>query len=176
MKTDLTTKRLDKVIAELEAVLHEELRGNEMMLDLLARKQQALRKADRKAVRQLAGEEHTRIQLLAETAKRRMAIAGQVTLLLAPGSAEPMQLQELAERIAEPARGRLLVLRHELRERMQEVRDQSQIVRSAMQSLVSHMQGLMQTIGGSVSRSPTYTRKGMLPKPAVVLSTFSASA
>jgi len=176
MSIEQPPRRLDKVIAELESVLHEELRGNEMMLDLLSRKRLALRAADRKAVRELAGEEHTRIQLLAETAKRRMAIAGQATLLLKPGSAEPLQLQALAEQIAEPSRGKLLVLRQQLRERMQEVRDQSQIIRNAMEALSTHMQGLMQTVGGTVSRSPTYTRRGTMPRPAVVLSTFNMSA
>lgn len=172
-----TNKPLDRALAQLEGVLREQLEANRALCDLIQRKHAALRKADRKAVADCLRSENGKVQLLSELEKQRLSLVAQATLLMCgPRATEPLPLMQLAERIPEPTRGRLLMLRQELRIAMQEVQHESSVARRAADSLVHHMRGLVQTLGVAANASPTYGRTGGYPRGATRMSTFSATA
>ena len=84
-----------------------------------------------------------------------MELVAQLTRLIDPSAAAPMRMRDLAERLPEPARGRLLVLREQLRERIASVKDESSVTRRATEALLKHMQGLVHTLG-SAGRAAGY--------------------
>jgi hypothetical protein len=166
----------EKQLAELEAVLNQQLAANEQLLGLLNSKRAALAAADQKRVVELCQHENIRVQLIGELEKRRMVLVAQLTLAVSPGAREPMRLSDLAERLAEPSRGRILLLRLRLRERMESVRRELGTAQRATEALVKHMQGLIQTISTAVTGIGTYNQVGRRPKAALAMSTFNTTA
>lgn len=150
--------------------------AHEQLLSLLEQKRQAVRAADHHKVNEICQVENHRIQSIGEMEKRRLRVMAEITLMLRPGATQPLRMGELAELLQEPARGRVLVLRQELRQRMEQVRTESAVIRSATQSLLHHMQGIVQTIGGAMAGVATYTRRGSMPARTLAISTFSATA
>ena len=120
--------------------------------------------------------ENAVVQQISELEKKRLQLVADLTLALDPQAAQPLKLAELAQRLDEPDRGRLLVLRQQLLERMAEVRRQTNVARRATESLVSHMQGLVQSIGAACSGMSIYASNGAPPPQAMVLSTFNTTA
>jgi len=169
-------EQFDNQVMRLEAVLavmHEE---HVLLEALLHRKREAIRAADHFLVRSCTEQENTRVQAIGELEKRRMEIVGDLTLRINPSATAPMSLPELAQLLPEPARGRLLVRRQQLRELMEKVRTEASVVRRATEMLSRHMQGLMQTIGGAIQGGGVYGRRGALPQGAMALSTFNTTA
>ena len=66
-----------------------------------------------------------------------------------PSAVAPMRMRDMADRLPEPARGRLLVLREQLRERIARVKEESSVTRRATEALLKHMQGLVHTLGNA---------------------------
>ena len=151
---------MDKQLAQLEALLKRLTEGHERLLKLLEQKRGALRSADRARVTDLCEQENRCVQEISEMEKARLGLMGELTLLLNPHAAQPMGLREFAERLDEPARGKLLVLRQTLRERMLSARKQTQVLQRTTESLVAHMQGLVQTVGGAMTGLTVYTTQG----------------
>jgi hypothetical protein len=169
-------KALEQNLTDLEAVMRAQLAQHERILALLHRKRQALAAADAEGVAQCSVEENRHVQALGELEKRRLLLVGEITLGLDPAAPAPLGLPELAQRLPEPARGRLLVLRVQLRERMEAVAREVGVARRATETLVRHMHGLIQTIGGALTGIGTYTRAGGRPKAALAVSTFNVKA
>jgi hypothetical protein len=169
-------KNLEKGLAALEAILREQLALHEQMLAVLLQKKSALARADHAGVTALLQQENRHVQTVSNLEKTRLALVGDLTLLLDPGAAAPLRLPELAERLPEPARGRLLVLRGQVRQRMERVRDEAGLARRATESLVRHMHGLVQSIGSVVTGVGTYGRAGAPPRAALAISTFNTTA
>lgn len=169
-------KTLQRVLNELEEVLREQLAANERMLALMNQKREAMARAQPAALADLLKEENACVQLLSELEKRRLAMAATLTTLVMPTAKEPMRLPDLAAQLPEPARGRLLTLRHQVRERMEQVRKQVRVASQAAEALLRHMQGLIQSVGGVVSQVPTYNRVGARPQAAMAVSTFNTTA
>lgn len=168
-------KVLEKNLASLETLLHEQLKLHEQMLALLQRKKAALARADHAQVTDLCKLENQQVQAVGELEKNRLRLVGDLTLQLEPAAAAPMTLPELAQRLPEPARGRLLVLRQQVRQRMEQVRQEASVIRRATESLMHHIQGLVQTIGSAMHGVGTYNRAGAPPKAALAVSTFSTT-
>lgn len=166
---------IDRAIAELEATLREQLRLHERMLGLLGDKRTALASADTDRMIALCKEENAILQNVSNLEKRRLELAARLTLLIDPKAPEPKRLADLAQQIPEPARGRLLVLRSQLRQRMDQVRKHAAVAAQASDTLLKHMQGLIQTIGGLVTQIPTYTAAGQRPRAALAVSTFNTT-
>jgi hypothetical protein len=166
---------MDKYLSELEGVLVQMVGAHERMLWLLQRKRAALRKADRALLASYCAEENQWVQEIGELEKRRIGLVGELTLLMDPGAAAPLRLLELGEGLAEPWRGKVLVLRVRLKERMDEVRRESAVARLAVESLVRHMSGVVQMVGGSMTGVGVYGRGGVASRAALAVSTFSAT-
>ena len=164
------------LVASLEQVIRQLLDLHGELLDLLKRKQEKLRANDAQAMMDCCTLEHEKMQRIAELEKRRLTLAADLTLAVDPGAAEPMRLAELAERLDEPMRGRLLVLRQQLLETMKNVQSETSIVRLATETLAKHMQGIIQTIGAISTGVSTYGSGGAFPRQNSAVSTFSATA
>ncbi|NJL32279.1 MAG: flagellar protein FlgN [Phycisphaerales bacterium] len=167
---------LEKATGELEAVLRELCEAHLRMSALLADKLGALRRADHKAVAASLGMENQQVQLIGELEKRRLTLAALLTQMIEPSAKAPWRLTELAQHLAEPARGRVLALRAQMVTTMQKVQKESAVTRRASEELVRHMQGLMRSVTSSVSGASVYGRSGQPPRAAMALSTFETRA
>lgn len=153
-----------KHIPVLETVLKQLAERHEQLLALVKRQRECLRLADHHGVSECSRLENTLVQAIGELEKRRLELVAQLTRAVDPSSMQPMRMRDLAERLPEPARGRLLVLREQLRERISAVKEQSSVTRRATEALLKHMQGLVQTLGNA-GRAAGYAPANQ-PQPA----------
>lgn len=149
---------------------------HEQLSRQIAAKRAALSAAEHDRVVKLLEGENAVVQALAEGDKVRQQIVADLTLLLDPAAAAPMPLRDLAQRLDEPHRGRLLVLRQQLRDRMLTVKRESAVARSATEALARHMQGLLHTIQTVCAGGAAYGDRGASPPVAKTMSTFTATA
>jgi len=126
-----------KYIPVLESVLKQLADRHEQLLALMLRQREALRLADHRSVSEYSRLENVLVQAIGDLEKRRQELVAQMTRAIDPSAPAPMRMRDLAERLPEPARGRLLVLREQLRERIAKVK------------LLKHMQGLVHTLGNA---------------------------
>lgn len=137
---------IQKHIPVLEAVLKQLADRHEQLLSLMKRQRESLRQADHRGVSECSRLENVLVQAIGDLEKRRLELVAELTRAVDPTAVAPMRMRDLAERLPEPARGRLLVLREQLRSRIAEVKEQSSVTRRATESLLKHMQGLVQTL------------------------------
>ncbi|MCX5662771.1 MAG: flagellar export chaperone FlgN [Planctomycetota bacterium] len=167
---------LEKNLAELESFLRQQLNHQEQMVALLQAKRVALASADTRRIAELCQQENGHLQALSEIEKKRLVLAGKITLMLDPKAPAPLRLGELAARLPEPARGRVLVLREQLRQRFEAARVEVGVAKAAAETLVRHMQGIVQGISTAVTGVNTYNRAGARPQASLSLSTFNTTA
>ncbi|MFA9479004.1 flagellar protein FlgN [Phycisphaerales bacterium AB-hyl4] len=163
-------------INTLEATLQQMVAAHEAMLTLLSRKRDALRQNDADALAQVAALEKEKVGRITELEKQRFTLVGRITLILDPKANAPFRLGELADRLPEPERGRLLVLRQQLRERMQQVRDSVSVVRRASETLMNHVQGLVQSVVMMANGQTTYSQAGHQPTQQTAIRTINITA
>lgn len=140
---------MSKHIPVLETVLRQLADRHEQLLTLMKRQREALRQADHRGVSECSRLENALVQAIGDLEKKRLELVAQLTRVVEPTAAAPMRMRDLAERLPEPSRGRLLVLREQLRERIAKVKEESSVTRRATESLLKHMQGLVQTLSGA---------------------------
>ena len=169
-------ERREQLVESLEQSLVRMVLLHEQLLDLLGRKREALRHGQERLVVELGMLENEKLREITQLEKRRAELVGRLTLEVLPGAAEPMRLGELAERMAEPERGRLLVLRQQLLQRMQQVREASGTIRRATEMLMKHVQGLVQTIGMQATGVCTYGGDGSPSQRTTTLRTINMTA
>lgn len=167
---------IQKQVDRLESMLREQLELHQQLRAVLGRKRQALRDAKRAELDDCSRAENDFVQKISELEKRRLTLVGELTLKIAPSAKEPMRLDQLAAMLPEPSRGRLLVLRQQLRELMQQVRDDANVVRRATEAVSRHMQGLMQSVAAAINGSGSYGATGATPAAAMKMSTFTTTA
>jgi len=167
---------MDKWIAQLESVLTQQVAAHQKLLSLLQRKRKLLSTADHEQLKGLSQQENQIVQEISELEKIRLALVGQLTLEIDETSKEPMRLAELANRLPEPDRDRLLTLRALLKQQMEKVSHETAVAKRATESLVRHMQGLVYTVGSMVSGMGLYSRQGNVPKEAMAVRTFHVIA
>jgi len=170
------TPEIDKKTAALEALLRELVELHTQWLELAKVKREALGRGDAEAMRQACVRENEKLQAVSELEKRRLRLVSELGALVLPPRREPARLAELAEALPEPARGRVLVLRQRLRERMLELKTQTSVARRASESLMKHVQGLIQSIGAVSTGVSTYARGGDRPAQCTAVSTFNVTA
>ena len=167
---------LERVLAALESIMNRAIGLHGELLALLNRKRDAMRYANADMMTELCRLENEKFRDISDLEKQRLAMVARLTLILKPAAKVPMRLSEAAELLPEPQRGRLLVLRKQLYDRMAEVKHQTSIARRAAESLVKHMHGLIQTIGSISTGVSTYSDKGALPKNATAIRTINVTA
>ncbi len=167
---------MDKIIAKLEEVLLSEIGSHERLLAAIRRKVDACRKARHDDMENQCRLENQELQALAQCEKQRLQLVADLTRAVDPLAKAPIRMGDLAARLPEPARGRLLALRAQLRTRAEEVKRESSVARQAAETLLRHMQGMVQAIGGAITGIVTYNRRGSRPPAAIAVSTFCATA
>jgi hypothetical protein len=168
-------KQAEQTCAALEAVLGQMVAIHQELLTLLERKRGAMRKGDGRAMTELCALENAKVQAIAELEKKRLELVARLTLLVDPQAPEPMRMAEVAERLPEPVRGRLLTLRQQLRSQLETVKHQTAVARRAAESLVRHVQGLVQSMMAVANYGTTYRKPGA-PGRSSAVSTFSMTA
>lgn len=168
-------KQATQLCAALESLLTQMVALQGELLALLERKREAMRRANPRLMAELCALENAKVQALSELEKKRLQLVAQLTLLVDPKAKEPLRMADLAERLPEPARGRLIALRGQLRDRLEEVRRQTSVARRAADSLVRHVQGLVQGVTSATTAAAAYGRLGAPTRP-LAMSTFSVTA
>ena len=172
----MTHTNATNLITSLESTLKQLLDLHSELFELLTRKREVVRSNDSHAVTGLCVLEHEKLQKVAELEKQRLMQVAELTLKVDPLAKEPLRMTELADHLGEPVRGRLLVARQQLIERMQQVQQETNIVRRATESLANHMHGIVQTLGALSAGVATYGSGGAFPQKNTAVSTFSATA
>jgi len=167
---------IELLALRLEDVLRDLIGQHERLAHSLAAKREALSTADQDRVLKLLEIENGAIQAVAEGDKQRQTIVAEMTLLLDADASMPIPMGEMAQLMEEPYRGRLLVLREQLRDRMMVVRRGTAVTRVATESLAKHMQGLLHTIQTACGGGAAYGAGGSMPPVATTLSTFTTTA
>ena len=163
---------MDKWLDELEGCLRELDQLHDQLLGLVRRKHQAMRLAQHALIADCVERENAMVQGIAAVEKRRQAAVGQVTFALAPQARQPLRVTEIAGRIDEPRRGRVLVLQQRLQRTIGLIQQENEVARRATDSLLRHVQGVIQQVAAAVGGA-TYGRRGVVTSPAVAVSSFS---
>lgn len=169
-------ENLEKSLNQLEALLRREIVAHETLLSIMFRKRQAMQAASHEKMSQCTLEESAQVKLIADSEKQRLELVAHITLLLDPVAPAPMKMHDMAHRLPEPMRGRLLVLRMELRKRMEKVQQEAQVAKRACDALVNHVHGIIQMIGANCTGVSTYGQQGQPHKRATAVSTFNMTA
>ena len=146
-------------VDRLESILAQAVQRQEQLVALLERKRKALRSGEAPEMVELSRLENAVVQTITELEKRRLQLVADLTLALDPTAAEPLKMKDLAERLPEPYRGRLLVTRTKLIEAMQRVAEQTSVIRRASESLSKSCRGKV------ASHSTTERMRGSIPLP-----------
>lgn len=166
----------DPKIDELIAVLQQLVAAHVKLLGLLQRKRAALASADYQKITELCEMANVSVQQISEQEKARLTLVADLTLMVDPAAPVPLRMAELADRLPEPTRGVLLVLRQRLLEQMRHVQRETNVTKRATQSLATHMRGLAHTIGALCTGVSVYDRQGAPPPEAIAVSTFNTTA
>ena len=167
---------LTQQLEQLEETLGELVAEHEQLLTLMQEKRRCLREADTDGMSEICRLENEKLQTISELEKQRLETIGHMTLQLDANAREPMRLRGLAEALPEPARGRLLARRQQLRERMEEVRRESSVARRAAQSLMGHVEGLVNTLSSVAAQGASYDRGGGPSGAAPAVRTLNLTA
>ena len=168
--------QVEYIVNELAEILHKLLTVHGKLLEKLDSKQDALRSAGYQDLTDICDQENKLVQEISELEKHRLRLIASLTLRIDPQASEPMRLMTVAERLEEPWRGKLLVLRQQLLDRAKAVRSKAKVVRRSTETLVTHMQGLVQTIGTVCGGVGLYGRDGTPPGEAMALRTVNMTA
>jgi len=169
-------KNLRLNLDRLEAVLNQALERQRQLLSLLERKRIALRQGKDQDMIDLTRLENTAVQTISELEKRRLQLVADLTLAVVPSAKEPLKMKDLAERLPEPFRGRLLVTRTKLVAAITEVAEQTSVVRRASESLLKHVNGLIRTIGVVSHGGTAYGQTGQVNTKPARMSTVNFTA
>lgn len=163
-------------IDRLEAVLAQALQRQEQLLSLLERKRLALRSGNDRSMIDLTRLENAAVQTISELEKRRLQLVADLTAAVLPEAAEPLKMKDLAERLPEPFRGRLLITRGKLIDAMTRVQEQTSVVRRASESLLKHVNGLIRTIGVVSHGGAAYGQTGRVCHKPARMSSLNVTA
>ena len=156
-----------QLLDRLEATLTQSVQRQQQLVGLLQRKREAMRSGDSKLMADLCRAENAVVQTVHELEKRRQQHVAELTAKVDPAAKQPMRMLDLAERLPEPQRGRLLVTRTKLVEAMEQVQRETAVARRASEALLGHLGGLIRTIGSVAQGGAAYGQTGRLyTKPA----------
>lgn len=168
-------KQLEKQLGTLEQLLQELMQAHQYLLELLEEKRTAMRQAKHETMTKVCQLENQQVRTISEMEKQRLQLVADITLLIEPNASEPMKLLQLADRLPEPWRGRILVFRHQLQQKMQATQKQARNTQQATMQLMKHMTGMIQKVTAACTGSAAYSAKGA-PSTQSRISTFSMTA
>jgi hypothetical protein len=165
---------MDKALAELEAGLTQLIAEHRQLLEQLRGKQQAMRRAKPAEVEARCTQEQAIVYRIGRLETQRQETVRRITQAIDPAAKSPMSITQIAPHIEEPMRGRLLVLRGQLRELIETVRRENDIARVATEGLLKHVQGIVQQVVAAMGAG-TYGRRGAMHQTPTLASTFSVT-
>ena len=168
----------DQMQSQLDALEHHLRRlaeEHEGLLELIRRKQRAMRMGQPQLVTDCCERENHHVQRIGGLEGHRQKAVGEITRFMTRGTEreQPLKLSEIAERLPEPRRGRLLVLHQRLRDTMHQVQRENQIARQATDGLLHHVRGVIQQVTQAVGGAGTYGKQGPVEAPPGAVSSFS---
>jgi len=146
--------------ARFEAILGSLIETHEQMLAVALDHRAAISRADAVAVQACVGQQAVLSARVATLETERRA----VTAALAPGgpgSPSPT-IATVAQKLPEPARGRILAAAARLRDVLIRLQRENHILRTATQSLMAHMDGLIQQVARALSQTRLYSPQGRI--------------
>ena len=168
--------QIEPLISSLESTLQRSYQLHESLLELMIRKRKALAAGQSDAMIELCRLENEQVQQISELEKNRLEMVARLTQLIDPDAAQPLHMRDLAMRFPEPLRGRVLLQRQRLREKILQVKEQCSIAKCATEALMKHVQGLVQTIGTFAAVGASYSDRGGAPINATAVGTINLVA
>jgi hypothetical protein len=144
----------------LERLLRGQLDGHQRLLECIARKRDAIARADIDAVTRICQEENVIIGKFTDLEKHRIQLMSRMTQSIDAGARKSLTVSELAAHFAEPSQTRVLAIAAQLRDVLLEVKQQSSIIRAAADALSRHMTGIVQTVHSALNRARVYSPRG----------------
>ena len=166
---------MDKWLDQLETDLAALITEHQELLGLIRRKKEAMTQAKTRVVADCCQMENEHVQRIAQTEKHRQQVVAAITEAINAEAKEPLTMEEIAGRVPEPRRGRLLVRRQQLRVLMQTIKSENDVARRITEGLLRHVQGMIQQVTLAVGAAGTYGRKGITAAPAIAVSSFVVS-
>ncbi len=170
------TRSMQQQIDALEEVLRALIDRHDQLGKLLDRQRQAMRRGESEQMTELCKLQNAQVQTISELEKRRLTFVAELTMAALPEAKEPLKLLELADRFPEPARGRLLVLRQQLLQRMEDVQHKCGVARRAADALSRHVIGLVRAIATVSQGGAAYTLAGRVNDKPARMSTLNLVA
>ena len=140
----------------------------------LDQQRDALRRGDAEAMQQQTRQQQETLRQVQTLDRLRQQTAAKLTGYLAPEADTPLTLRELADRLGEPHRQRLLTLRDQLRRDAEADRRRIGVARTAAAALSHHVGCLLQNLGhlqrGGAAYGTTGRPTGGPPASALSLS------
>lgn len=149
---------------ELESILRELAVHQNDLLILATEHRAAIARADTSAIASCVERQAAILERSRATEQRRRTLIE----TWAPRE-RGITLTDLACRVEEPARTRLLALGGQVRSLVERLARENRIVRAATESLMAHMDGLVRQVARRLSQSGTYSRRGGIDTGAPLL-------
>ena len=128
----------EALIGQLAECLGE-LRGlYEQLVGVLRRKLEAMRRADTEGLNSCGARERFLVQRMAESDATRRNLVGELQVRAGVRAGQAMTLSDLAERLGEPARSRVLVLAAGLRQVVEEANQLNQVAALSAKEMLVH--------------------------------------
>ncbi len=141
-------------------ILESALAVQREILAAIKSRRDAVRRADFAALARIERTEGTLALRMSELERNRVAETMQVAARL--GLQGTPGLREISERLGEPERARLDLLRSELRTVLEHVQREGSIVRQASERLSAHMAGILQSVHSALAHAKVYSRAGVV--------------
>ncbi|MEX2673299.1 MAG: flagellar export chaperone FlgN [Phycisphaeraceae bacterium] len=166
---------MDDLLRQLVTQLELMAAKHDSLLDLVRRKQQAIRMGQADLVAETCTLENEHIQHIAELEKQRQQTVGHLTQSLSPAANEPLRITQIADAVDEPRRGQLLLLHQKMRQTMQTIQRENDVSKRAAEGLLRHVQGIVQQVQ-QVIGGATYGRRGSVSPATVSMNSISITA
>ena len=149
---------MDKLVTELLTLLRELLAGQDRLLKLALARREAMRVFDIARLETLAAQERTEALRMAELDRKRQLLVGQFKAALGKG-VEPT-VTEIARRVNEPVKSRLLGLAGQLKETVEQVERNTRINATISETVVKGLAKVLKVVTGLAQHAGLYMRNG----------------
>ena len=154
------TTNLKPLIDALAETLNRQVAAHEQLAETLTRQREAMARGDARLMHGLAKLQRETLQQIQTLDQLRARTAQKLTGFLDPDATEPLRLAELADRLPEPDRGRLRVLRTRLTDQVESARRTTAVNHTAAASLANHVGCILQNVQHRRSGGSAYAPSG----------------
>ncbi|MDA0296407.1 MAG: flagellar protein FlgN [Planctomycetota bacterium] len=157
---DLVVDTSPVLLRGLEETLSTQVEGYRRFLEAIARKRDAIRRADLARVPDIAAVEEKIIDRLHRLDLQREQQGRQLAASL--GLDSESAISGIVDALGGERGTKLAVLAAQLRGLVDQAKKENSVVRSATESLARHMAGIVQSVTGALSGTGVYGRQGRL--------------